>query len=258
MKKSFLITAALAAFGAASAFAQISYTTGDLLVGFSQAGATNNLQIDLGAAFPLTSSSTIDFGNISSALTGLGGTGAISWSSFAQVSTPVAGSLINGVTYLPNALFLSENSAPAAITSPTATGPSSTISTIALGVATYTPISTGLVSGVAAYQATGNVSSYSTLQASTFAQQVSGTNGAGSISIYLLNSLTPAVTVGKKTTPQSDELPTLIGTLNLSSTGQLTFTAAIPEPSTYAALLGIATLGFVAIRRRKQAAQLVA
>ena len=45
---------------------------------------------------------------------------------------------------------------------------------------------------------------------------------------------------------------TLLGTFNLDSTG-LTFTvSAIPEPSTYAAILGIATLGFVAIRRRKQ------
>ncbi len=47
---------------------------------------------------------------------------------------------------------------------------------------------------------------------------------------------------------------TLLGTFNLDSTG-LTFTSfqAIPEPSTYAAILGVATLGFAAIRRRKQA-----
>jgi len=49
---------------------------------------------------------------------------------------------------------------------------------------------------------------------------------------------------------------TLLGTFNLDSTG-LTFTvAAIPEPSTYAAILGLATVSFVAIRRRKQAQQL--
>jgi len=48
---------------------------------------------------------------------------------------------------------------------------------------------------------------------------------------------------------------TLLGTFNLSSSG-LTFTSAmvaIPEPSTYAAILGVATLGFAALRRRKQA-----
>ena len=46
---------------------------------------------------------------------------------------------------------------------------------------------------------------------------------------------------------------TLLGTFNLDSTG-LTFTAftAIPEPSTYAAILGLVTVGFAAIRRRKQ------
>ena len=44
---------------------------------------------------------------------------------------------------------------------------------------------------------------------------------------------------------------TLLGTFNLDSSG-LTFTV-IPEPSTYAAILAVATLGFAAIRRRKQA-----
>lgn len=45
-----------------------------------------------------------------------------------------------------------------------------------------------------------------------------------------------------------------LGTFTLTSSG-LTFTAfqAIPEPSTYAMILGVATLGFAAIRRRKQA-----
>jgi PEP-CTERM motif len=49
---------------------------------------------------------------------------------------------------------------------------------------------------------------------------------------------------------------TLLGTFNLDSVNGLTFTvggAAIPEPSTYAALLGVVTLGIVAIRRRRQA-----
>ena len=46
-----------------------------------------------------------------------------------------------------------------------------------------------------------------------------------------------------------------LGTFALYQNGDLTFTAfqAIPEPTTYAALLGVATLGFAAIRRRKQA-----
>ncbi len=47
-----------------------------------------------------------------------------------------------------------------------------------------------------------------------------------------------------------------LGTFTLnSSASTLTFTAftAIPEPSTYAAILGLATLGVVMIRRRKQA-----
>jgi hypothetical protein len=79
----------------------------------------------------------------------------------------------------------------------------------------------------------------------TFGSPVeSSTVGSTSLNLY---ELTPGGGAG-----------TLLGTFNLSSTG-LTFTGftAIPEPSTYAALLGVATLGFVAIRRRKQAQQLV-
>jgi hypothetical protein len=44
-----------------------------------------------------------------------------------------------------------------------------------------------------------------------------------------------------------------LGTFTLGSNGTLTFSvAAIPEPSTYAMILGAAALGFVMIRRRKQ------
>jgi hypothetical protein len=49
---------------------------------------------------------------------------------------------------------------------------------------------------------------------------------------------------------------TYLGSLELGSNGTLDFTtataAAIPEPSTYAAILGVASLGVVLIRRRKQ------
>jgi len=41
----------------------------------------------------------------------------------------------------------------------------------------------------------------------------------------------------------------LQGTLAVSSTGDITFTV-IPEPSTYAIILGALTVGFVALRRR--------
>jgi len=43
-----------------------------------------------------------------------------------------------------------------------------------------------------------------------------------------------------------------LGTFTLNATsGMLTFTA-IPEPSTYAIILGVAALGFVMLRRRQQ------
>jgi hypothetical protein len=46
---------------------------------------------------------------------------------------------------------------------------------------------------------------------------------------------------------------TFLGTLALFGNGNVEFfAAAIPEPSTYAMILGVAALGFVMIRRRQQ------
>jgi hypothetical protein len=47
---------------------------------------------------------------------------------------------------------------------------------------------------------------------------------------------------------------TYLGTIEITSNGNVDFITpvAIPEPSVYAAILGAATLAFVAIRRRKQ------
>lgn len=46
---------------------------------------------------------------------------------------------------------------------------------------------------------------------------------------------------------------TFLGTIAIFANGDVTFTGAVPEPSTYAALMGAAVLGFVALRRRNQA-----
>ncbi len=61
---------------------------------------------------------------------------------------------------------------------------------------------------------------------------------------------------------QSSNVSTFLGTFALYtsagggySVGDLTFTA-VPEPSTYAAILGVMTMGIVMIRRRRSSAQL--
>jgi hypothetical protein len=54
--------------------------------------------------------------------------------------------------------------------------------------------------------------------------------------------------------PSSNLSPSVyLGTFTLNDNGQLGFsaTATVPEPSTYAAILGAITLGFVAFRRRR-------
>jgi hypothetical protein len=250
MKKSFLITAALAAFGAASAFAQFVASPNDLIVGFQTVGGANNLIIDLGTGVGLGST---DFGNVGSAISGLGA-GALTWS-VAGTQGALAG------TYLPDATFLTRATDPGTVTDLTAKGATSAINTVAGIGQLGTPFTiAGLVGKGAVTYAAANADSYSSMFAAGSYMATEASGLGSSINLYLLNSTVAAVpgTKAKPGTPQGDLASTLLGTFNLSNSGQLTFTAAIPEPSTYAALLGIATLGFVAIRRRKQAAQLVA
>jgi hypothetical protein len=57
----------------------------------------------------------------------------------------------------------------------------------------------------------------------------------------------------------TDGAVTYVGSFGLASDGKLYYSSsaasfsAVPEPSTYAAILGVAALGFVAVRRRRQA-----
>jgi hypothetical protein len=74
--------------------------------------------------------------------------------------------------------------------------------------------------------------------------------GAGQADLFDLNL---------RTNPSASSSP-FLGTFALQSNGELFFygVSAIPEPSTYAGLLGVVTLGIVAIRRRRQQADALA
>jgi hypothetical protein len=128
-------------------------------------------------------------------------------------------------------------------------GTSSTIDDYTLSLS---PPSSALASPEAT-QDTGYQSNTSVLNGTSFTSHnteasTAGISGSGTVSLTLYELLPRSSGTG----PGTD-----LGTFTLSSTA-LTFTpfAAIPEPSTYAAILGAVAIGFVVIRRRAGAAAL--
>jgi hypothetical protein len=108
----------------------------------------------------------------------------------------------------------------------------------------------------------GGTSDATQLSNKSFTNLASSTSYSGTYAVAVENSTvgTSSLKLWEMTPTTSGTAPgTLLGTFTLTSSA-LTFTsfAAIPEPSTYAAILGVATLGFVMIRRRKQQQQLLA
>jgi hypothetical protein len=111
--------------------------------------------------------------------------------------------------------------------------------------------SSGIAASAASVQIAGDPNAYtSQIPYANVSENLEAT-GPGSLTLWLLNSTTPGVN-SKGGASQNALVATELGTFTLGSDGDLSFTAfaAIPEPSTYAAILGALTIGFVAIRRR--------
>jgi hypothetical protein len=260
-----MIVATLA-MGGAVASAQVStVNAGDLILGVQQSGAANVLEIDLGSVANLTSSFNAD---ISSALTaaGLSNLSLDSWSIAAAVGGANAGAstTLGSSSYLPHAFWVTQASGYGSVSSlsfNSATVINTNVVSLGTNLGGLASVgTTGLLANAAVVSAS-DATSYATYEGgnnyglgSALSTASIETTGAGSADLYGYNSLTPGVKVSKTvTTMQSDLLPTLLGTFTLSSTGELSFTAtAIPEPSTYAMILGVAALGFVMLRRRQQ------
>jgi hypothetical protein len=279
MKNNYLIVAALALVGVV-AHAQVPYSGGDLIVGIQEAGDPNNLEIDLGNIGNFQASK--DLGNISAALSSAGfttGVSGVSWSVAGALGGANAGSPTNiaGVSYLPRTFWITQQqttgagiqgSSVSSIGFTSASGVNTNVSSVGVGLATASvaPLgSTGTFLGGALILPTSYTASYSNYESIVggsnygLSNSLSAANieqtGAGSADLYVLASLTPGSVSGRTTITQSPLLPSYLGTFDLSSTGELSFTAAgsaIPEPSTYAMVLGAAALGFVMMRRRQQ------
>ncbi|WP_438483360.1 PEP-CTERM sorting domain-containing protein [Oleiharenicola lentus] len=279
MKLKFLRSAVLVAtLGVVcSASAQVASTTSDLILGFRQGNTSNSLEINLGNINSFTGASasgisgTLSLGNISSVLTTAYGAG---WASDSTLVWAAAGTAGTG-----GAATNGQAARTFWVTNRWTDAGS------ALGVANdtaYGNIGTSLAGTAASnigsvYNGLSLASSGQTLDSDTVLLPAGGnawvtkaTTGANSFGV---TGLTTAKFVNPVTntftgysasdlysiTPTGGGTSTnlFFGTFALSNTGELSFTgsnfAAIPEPSTYAAMFGAAALGLVIYRRRQQA-----
>jgi hypothetical protein len=292
MKNNYLAKfAAVAALvgAAASAHAGITVASGDLILGFQD--ATNSIQFDIGSVSGLTAlnGATTDLGafNINTALSYTAVSGVVGygsgWATNAGISWTVFGKdTSNFYASMGQPLPLSSLGSGAATVNSTlavagdTTAAQSSISTMINGMGLATPTAQLKAGGATTLASKFANSNSASVNAIDKAGVASGVGFGTFINPSLLNTTVTSTAVGTSgllsgktysavdlysfTNTGATVSNTFLGTLALTNTGEMFFTSAvaIPEPSTYAALLGVATLGFVAIRRRKQAAQLVA
>jgi hypothetical protein len=249
-----LISGLLALAPAVGLHAQVVANSGDLILGFSDpsnAPGAGELVVDIGSAntyasaassFTVTQFSTADLNSIYS---GDVSNGNVSWSVFGGNGATALGGSPGAPT---NELWLSSSGAVIDDGRVSAQqGPSGSI-------AAFVGALNGAVGGLTSVQASQSTG-YDALLTGA------GTYGYGSVNTQnttvgttslTLYELTNTGTHGSTSTPGID-----LGVFTLSSSG-LTFTpTAIPEPSTYAAILGALSIGFVMVRRRLRSSSMV-
>ena len=255
-----ILTAALLLAGfAASARATGTWpgVEGDLIFGARQGTATNDLVVDVGNAdtfgigAPLAPGTTFTW-NLSTDLTTAFST---AWQTPGNVSWSVVGGDASSATSAPNDTVWAAGPNKASLTKSTQGNQDTLIGTIDnyntawVANTSTTAIANGL------FISRTDASSYSTTILAN------GAPNSFNYSFWGVSNIESDAASGLgaelyELQPGSGKGIDL-GTFSLnSSTGVLTFTtslAAIPEPSTYAAILGAAALGFVLIRRRQQA-----
>jgi len=260
MNKIKLITSvALATLGALSAHAGITVSAFDLILGFTQSGGSN-LEVNLGSAANLVTLSGGAEVSLVGATTGLkladlqtfgAGTawqnGSTAWGVIGASNAGTDGNLIWGTVKggatvgTPGAAQGTTNNAIKSMYG-TANG--------ALGgsgaVVSANSTNSAFVASSLANSWRARATSSLNFGYSPWSNKLTQTTAGLATSTFQSAALY-AFTEGATSAD-------FVGTFKLYNDGGFTFTA-IPEPSTYAAILGVATLGFAAIRRRKQQIQ---
>lgn len=261
-KKLLATVAAGMLLAAITASAQIPAAFNDIVLSFSTAGATN-VEVNLGHNLQTSGAGTYNLGNLggflSNSTTGYGaGWATNSALTFAAVGW--TGTAAQGGT---STLF-----ATGAWTTPSGT----------LGVSNSDLPFNGVITTGSANTVGGKVGSFynamtdasATVLSANAISMPAGTAGsfdksvtsglnfgkfdpfAFNQSITNNNGFYAAADLYRYTAGQT---AVFLGTLALDTAGNLSFTV-VPEPSTYAAILGVMTMGIVVIRRRRSSAQL--
>lgn len=269
-----ILSVAVSAFAlAASAQAKSLSSTGngDLILGIYATGGTgsgNTLEVNLGeftnyakfdgSVFTVSELSVTDLNNFGSS--GAFARSNVSWGVIGSVGTSTFTSTGTGLKTTKNTLFatsLGGSLNSGAINAQAGANPSigglytSLISATAANNASSAYVSSD------AFAWSGQQTGSAPLDFGFFTSSVTSTADVSSLALYEV--LPTNATAGSFTetgiTAADKGVPRLLGTFNLASTGVLTFTssgsAPIPEPSTYAAIAGVAMLGLASFRRRR-------
>jgi hypothetical protein len=256
-----------------SAHAQI--VNNDIVVGFRGSSSVANLEVNAGLASSLAADTTQTLiGNLNSALTS--SVGLPNWATATGTSTGGVFWGAAGTTGSSAGAYASviwDNSTPGTLGTANSAGGVTwnNIVTAALGTAAtnvgkvYTGFNsvsaTATGDGISKTIANGNANSWTTAGGTGAAAFAAFNPNNGGFTAVVGINIDPAGNfTGLDLYKVTNNASQFLGTFALYTStgggfnvGDLTFTAAIPEPSVYAAILGVATLGFAAIRRRKQA-----
>ncbi len=275
MKTKHIITALLATAGLAvgtHAYGSVVAAEPDLLLGFQQAGNTTDYEADLGSMSNYIGLAPNTIKNLSADisaadLNGLFGStftgGTVTWGAVATVGA--GATTLNGVSVPAKSTFITQFDSIATGLAPSLTPPSSQFKDAATATSNtrylaiqgvYTPLNG------AASASTPNAALIAASASNSWSKWANGQgvnafgNGIDAPTALSLSAGQYSVVdlfqygVGTTSTPG-----TYIGSLELSSTGGLWFTnyvpTVVPEPSTYAALIGVAVLGFAMLRRKQ-------
>jgi len=218
----------------------------DLVIGFQTTGVANDVLIDLGSYTQYTAPGVYTIGNYNSALTSAFGDwkndANIQWGAVATNSTVdkfLATTPWADATAGVAALGTAGQTSGVGIYGQSALGgPSTSIQAVYTAINTAT--SSNYTQGVALTASNSAALSWTKkapfqlTKADLLNPNISNGDAFTASDLYLI---------------QPSVQGSLVGTFAVASTGDITFTV-IPEPSTYAIILGALTIGFVALRRR--------